>query len=1295
MVGQGRPGRVRSRFALGIGVLIQLSTWIGLAMPAALIAQEHAAEPTMLVRVGWGGGAERQWRGRITIDKGSLAVVRPLGVVADSPGSIWAASDNQIEIRERSPRSYDGVDVEITAPLDARLTISLAPDAEPRPATSEVLLSDLAAKMHRINLDARNNQLLVRRGPGDMLRVATDHEPLIFTPGEVWKLDIKPRLLPVAAGSTVYLRSRLLAARTGAELWSQDSTIKATATDADPSRLSLEVKLPDAEGVYDLAIEASERGPLRRSKPVVERRVQVIVLAPQSPLPPGDSAAWTELLEIDPTSPHWYDRFKSLRLSALIATPLGKDSGPVWQGPLGNGNSQIVQHPLGRIVQLAPASNGSDASWEAYPLAIAKPGTPHLLEIDYPSDVPQTLGISIIEPDAAGAVSPIELDSGVDVPESATTAPPTWLKHRLLFWPRTASPVVLLCNRRDGTRAAYGKLRLYSGPQRLRRAYAADDRVERMLAGYLDRPLFTANFSASESLDPYIRRSLTDWQTFYEGGTRLADYLSSTGRNALMMAVFAEGSTIYPSRLAEPTTRFDTGAFFDLGQDPARKDVLEMLLRIFDREQLKFIPLLQFSTPLPELEAAIRNGGPNTIGLQPIGRDGSAWTDVNEPRWGAAPYYNVLDPLVQEAMLNVIRELLQRYGRHPSFAGLGLGLSADGFAQLPGEAWGLDDRTIGRFQQEARVVVPGSGAGRFAQRADFVLGPGRRAWLTWRSGVLADFHRRIQRELSAVRPDARLYIASTNVLDSSELSRELRPGLPSRARIEEALLAIGIQPELYRAEQGIVLLRQQRVSPAGSLAAQAIDIEANRSSDWDGAIHEQMSPGSLFFDVPEHARLASFDAKSPFGKDKTYTWLSSQISPSQQENRRRFVHSLATLDSQAMFDGGWMLPLGQESALDNLIAAYRHLPAARFQTVADSMEPVTVRMLRRDGRTIAYAVNDSPWSGRIAMRVESPSSQSGTRPQEFGGLHRIDVKGPILTIDVDPYDLVVVEFPTADLTLASPQFLTGNDVQTGLAATIRDLHNRRAALDSPPPLAALANPDFELPARGGQIPGWSWTAGPQDQVNLDTAAPHHGQQSLHVQSGGGIVSVRSEPFAAPPTGRLTVSVWLKTSSAAGQPPLRLILESAAGMRPFYKFAPLGGAPGAKPIPSQWQQFIYDVGELPADVPPQLVFRVDLLAAGEVWLDDVQLFHLYFSDAEKIQLSKIIARADFQLNSGRFGDCLYELEGFWPRLLNDYVPLPGGPLVSNPANAPAPAPKDPADKSASRPILNRIKDAWKF
>ncbi len=52
------------------------------------------------------------------------------------------------------------------------------------------------------------------------------------------------------------------------------------------------------------------------------------------------------------------------------------------------------------------------------------------------------------------------------------------------------------------------------------------------------------------------------------------------------MTVLADGSTIYPSRLLEPTPRYDTGVYFASGQDPYRKDVLELLFRLFDREGL-------------------------------------------------------------------------------------------------------------------------------------------------------------------------------------------------------------------------------------------------------------------------------------------------------------------------------------------------------------------------------------------------------------------------------------------------------------------------------------------------------------------------------------------------------------------------------------------------------------------------------------------------------------------------------------------------------------------------------------
>jgi len=64
-----------------------------------------------------------------------------------------------------------------------------------------------------------------------------------------------------------------------------------------------------------------------------------------------------------------------------------------------------------------------------------------------------------------------------------------------------------------------------------------------------------------------------------------------------------------------------------------------------------------------------------------------------------------------------VRELAAAYGEHPSFAGLALQLSPDGYAQLPGPEWGLDDATIARFERDTKVRLPGEGPQRFAQRA--------------------------------------------------------------------------------------------------------------------------------------------------------------------------------------------------------------------------------------------------------------------------------------------------------------------------------------------------------------------------------------------------------------------------------------------------------------------------------------------------------------------------------------------------------------------------------------------------
>src|SRR5436305_1782255 len=82
-----------------------------------------------------------------------------------------------------------------------------------------------------------------RRAPGDVLRISTEREPLIFNAGETWNVSVDPRLLPVAAGTTVYLKCRLLAARGAAEFWSEEHTVKTTDPETTAPSVPLDVKL--------------------------------------------------------------------------------------------------------------------------------------------------------------------------------------------------------------------------------------------------------------------------------------------------------------------------------------------------------------------------------------------------------------------------------------------------------------------------------------------------------------------------------------------------------------------------------------------------------------------------------------------------------------------------------------------------------------------------------------------------------------------------------------------------------------------------------------------------------------------------------------------------------------------------------------------------------------------------------------------------------------------------------------------------------------------------------------------
>ena len=1277
MVGHGRPYRSH-------GTLLPTATraacWrknCALAVfPAIILLVSFTAWAEELrLRIAWGGGQERQWQGIVTLSEGRLADPKPLGIEADEPASMFLEQNDQtyqqrLVIQQRSSRTYDGLDISIDAPLSARCMIELtAADAPDRPLNLEIPLSDVVEEFVNKDLDEKGNRLVATRSPGDQLRVDLTRDCLVFSPGEKFHFTARPHLLPLAEGAKVRLKVQLSPSGGSKELWSAQYDVQA----AKGASVPIELPLPDEEGPFDVLLSVTNipgwsqavRRPLTWNKTIVERKIQVLVLDPRTPAAnPRGQREFTSIIEIDPANPRWWEL-----LGKLPQLQLPK-SLRLWNGPLGNGNLKPYRHSLGDLVQLNPNADSPDVSWEAYWLPISQPGQPHILEVEYPSDVTQTLGISILEPNAAGTLAPIGLDSGVEVHCGIIekTQPPRLLRHRLIFWPRTNAPLVLMTNGRDRTPAVYGKIRVLTGSDRLPRATAPTPwQSQRLFAAYFDRPLFPENFSATQAYDQWCGRSLADWNTFYQGGSRLIEYLQHVGYNGLMLNVLADGSTIYPSTLLEPTPRYDTGVFFTSAQDPLRKDVLEMLFRLFDRERMQLIPSLEFAAPLPELEAIRRWGGPQSEGLEWIGADGNSWSATHPAQRGLAPYYNVLNPRVQEAMLKVLREVAERYCQHPSFSGLAVRLSADGYAQLPGPNWGLDDQTIYQFQEETKTRVPGEGPNRFAQRAAFLdQEPNRRLWLEWRAHRLSKFYARARELVLSIRPESRFYLAGAEMIGGPEAEAELLPAMSRRTTIADLLLRAGFDIRHYHSNQNIVFLRPERLIPGGNIAAKAMELQIGQIPDIDRYFQGSPVSGALFFHVPHEMHIPSFDQKSPI--KTSYTWLVSQPALSGTQNRRRFIHSLAALDVQAIFDGGWLLPLGQEDAVRDLVAAYRSLPPLRFQQVVDmhaSSQPVTFRVGTYANRTYLYAVNNAPFPTTARVNIQA---QPNCRLEELSGLRQVaplrSTGGGDLYWEVrlEPYDLVAVRLSEPNVQVAMPQVTWSNTIETALGQEISQLGARAAALRSPPPLAVLDNPDFEKPTINNQgIPSWTATLRKEVTIELDQACTHGGKQSARMASNGPVACLMSCPFPAPTTGRLSMSVWLRIADPTRQPLLQLALEGKLGGRDYYRFAPVGQAPDGSTtgiaLNSQWSQYIFQVDDLPLEGLSSLRARFDLMGPGEVWVDDVQIFNLAFSRPEIVELSKLISLADVKLQNGQIADCLQLLDGYWPQFLQQHVPLP--------------------------------------
>jgi hypothetical protein len=1233
----GRRYPALFRYGLCIATITVLHALPGCFVSAA------ATDAELCLRIAWGGGTAARWQGSISLDDGTLVEITSLGIDQDAQHS-FLLSDNITQLSAPRPRTYEAVDVTLRAPLNANVIVELSHTGMTKQRTISIPISKLIAGRHTEPLDEQGNRLLIRRAPGDALRVDIQRDHLVFAPNEPWSIRISPHLLGSSFRGSAAIAARLLKGRTDHAIWSTQQELSINKTGTVDRAAELQIPVPEMEGVYDLELQvvrSRTRSLLPSTETVVSRRVQFVVVDNKEPTHDNQDG-WTEVLGFDPVQPNWKKRLASI--SPWNALKPGQPRS------FGSGDATIWKREAKSWTRLSPDG------WQAYALPIDTPGEPHTLEIEYPGEIPQTLGISVIEPNSAGKVVPVGVDTAIHV-EASQTVPVEPQRYRLIFWPRTELPYLLLTNRQSKRSATYGEIRLFHRSELPIVPIERTQAEHRMAIAQFSRPLFCEVFGASDAVDPETGQALDDWLTFYEGASRLIEFAKYLGYDAISLAALCEGSAIYPVDGIQPTPKYDTGAYFTNGQDPVRKDVLEMLFRMCDRAGLKLIPSLELSAPISSLQATLRGDASESIGIRLVNALGQPRTRSATGQVNVSTIYNPLDQRVQTALVGLVDQLASRYGGHASFGGVGVALARGTSSYLPGLQWASDPVTLAEFAREADLVVDHRGRVTTDHVRLLSNQTYRDEWLAWRSRRLAGMYQRMAQVVRQSQPDARLYLAMTDLTTEPAVADALNPGLPRVDKLPAAFSELGIDPTLYDEQAGLSLLRPHRFDPLKTLIARRSDYELNAAQETDRWFESSNIRGSSFFHAPRPKRLADVDAASPFGQQNTYTLLTPQVVPAGPACRRHIVHSLASRDLNTWLDGGWTALRDQHGWFAPILDIFRRLPAESFETVqvpTNLGTRMVMRTLAKDGVTYAYVVNDSPWpiEARVQLDVPAACELQPLTPFRQPGRLEVTNDGVWWTFQMQPYDVLAGVLTSTDVRVLAIRNELPNHVLPGLRIQIAELSARVQQLTAPRPMPVAVNSGFEMPQ---PLQGWTSTRVAEVEVTADQRVHHNGAQSLRVISKAPLAWVRSEPFTTPQTGQLLLRVWMKQKPQTARARVRLLVESENSDESFSRQLDIPAQQESSVTDSGWHSHEFWIDDLPVDSVSDLRVGMDILGPGTVWFDDIELFDLAFTRSERNELGKIIALADLQLREGRMGDCQTTLERYWLRYLLSYVP----------------------------------------
>lgn len=569
----------------------------------------------------------------------------------------------------------------------------------------------------------------------------------------------------------------------------------------------------------------------------------------------------------------------------------------------------------------------------------------HLVEISYPDDAERTVDVVVHTRDGNWFDSTLQVgySTGAENVRTGKT-----VSYRALYWTDRSNGkigVSFMNLNRGGAGAAASSIRVYrvkDGKLPVLNVSLPDGVPGRWFCVNYEDPAIGCDFSVQSVGRGAYQKDMMD---------RMIALMRYTGQDRFTYPrVWYEGFNGFcEDGLGYNVRGWHPEGWFDLWYER------------FDREGLAFVPSMH-PRDMPFDTSALSHAALSDGSLHPLP---VAVCDDGLVHSGFA--YNPAHPETRAYVEKIIDQVAADAERHPSVKGVETRICGQTVFCFSSPSVGYNDYAVEAFARDCGIRIPASidrkAPLRGRQYAEWLRRDHWERWLDWRCSVVTDNYRRYVARLRSHRPDLVL------VLNMQSPAQPTAKGFCEPGFYPRYLRGMGLDPEGLGKIDGLVL-------SAGLVPS---DVRWFNAGPKERQTLREVEYKTETYALVAHAKcpaLCQHDRyfESPIGRDskpntpgslscswyREHPWRVVTVNPSGDNQLRHFALPLKFNDLLGLAKGGYLIgTYGMEERLRPFMAAWRSLPAVKFDDLASPDPDVVVRGKSVAGREYKYVVNCS------------------------------------------------------------------------------------------------------------------------------------------------------------------------------------------------------------------------------------------------------------------------------------------------------------------------------------------------